>query len=201
MITSMFKLIAVTNRHLCNEPLVQRLDRLTRAGVDLIILREKDLERKQYEELAQQGCGICKGRLILHGFADAAQHLGYHRLHLPLHVLQSLSIQERERFSVLGASCHSLSDVLTAQQLGCSYVTLGHIFATDCKKGLPPRGVEFLEQVCRESQLPVYAIGGINAETIRLTVDAGASGACLMSTLMTCPDPEVIIKNLKQTIG
>lgn len=48
-----------------------------------------------------------------------------------------------------------------AEQLGASYLTAGHIYATDCKRGLPPRGLGFLKEVCREVSIPVYGIGGI----------------------------------------
>ncbi len=45
--------------------------------------------------------------------------------------------------------------------MGASYLTAGHIYATDCKRGLPPRGLGFLKEVCREVSIPVYGIGGI----------------------------------------
>lgn len=41
-----------------------------------------------------------------------------------------------------------MEDALKAQQLGATYVTAGHIYTTNCKKGLPPRGLEFLGEVC-----------------------------------------------------
>ena len=69
--------------------------------------------------------------------------------------------------------------------LGASYVTGGHIFATDCKKGVPPRGLDFLKAVCSSVNIPVYAIGGINGDNINSVLNAGASGACIMSGLMT----------------
>ena len=64
----------------------------------------------------------------------------------------------------------------------------GHIYATDCKKGLPPRGLEFLEEICRSVSLPVYAIGGIRLDRkqIEKTLAAGARGVCVMSGAMTC---------------
>ena len=43
-------------------------------------------------------------------------------------------------------------------------MTAGHIYATDCKQGLPPRGLDFLEEVCRAVDIPVWAIGGIGKD-------------------------------------
>ena len=73
---------------------------------------------------------------------------------------------------------------MEAQASGCTYITAGHVFETDCKKGLPGRGVDFLRNVCAAVDIPVYGIGGIDADNIALVRDAGARGACLMSSLM-----------------
>ncbi len=199
----MFKIISVTNRHLCREPLDLRIRKIAESGVDAVILREKDVQESDYLLLAQNALAACKdtaARCILHSFPHTAQDLGCNALHLPLSVLRNLAQKEKERFYTLGSSCHSLSDVQEAKELGCTYVTLGHIFATDCKKGLPPRGLSFLESVCRESKLPVYAIGGISRENLASVRDAGASGACIMSGLMVCEDPTTEVKALRQTL-
>lgn len=37
-------------------------------------------------------------------------------------------------FKVIGTSVHSVEDAIKAEQLGATYMTAGHIFATDCKK-------------------------------------------------------------------
>ncbi len=94
------------------------------------------------------------------------------------------------RFRIIGASCHSVQDALEAQALGCTYITAGHVFATDCKKGVPPRGLAFLHEVCESVSIPVYAIGGINEENYPQVLQAGAAGACVMSGLMRCENAE-----------
>ena len=73
-----------------------------------------------------------------------------------------------------------------AEGLGASYLTAGHIYATDCKKGLPPRGLTFLEKICRNTTIPVYAIGGIGLTDGRIeeVIRCGARGACIMSEVM-----------------
>ena len=84
----------------------------------------------------------------------------------------------------LGTSCHSLEDVREAEQLGCSYLIAGHIYATTCKPGLPPRGLAFLRAVTAAAHLPVYAIGGITPARLKEVREAGAAGGCAMSSLM-----------------
>lgn len=203
MTTSMFKLLSVTNRQLCEEPLLVQVRRIAEGGADAVILREKELPESAYRALAKEFLEICRenGTIgILHTFVETAEALGAEALHVPLPVLRELPETQRKKLRILGASCHSLGDVQEAAALGCTYVTLGHIFATDCKKGVPPRGLELLEEVCTKSPVPVYAIGGIGEGNLSAVQAAGASGACIMSGLMTCPDPEAYLKRLRAQV-
>ena len=105
---------------------------------------------------------------------------------------------KRQSFRVLGASCHSVEDAVLAEKLGCTYITAGHIFDTDCKKGLPGRGLDFLKNVCAGVSVPVYAIGGISPANISKVRETGAAGACVMSGLMVCEDPEDYLQEFKR---
>ena len=89
-------------------------------------------------------------------------------------------------FSLVGTSIHAPAEAEEAEKLGATYITAGHIYATDCKKGLPPRGLVFLEEVCRKVSIPVYAIGGIkiNEKQLQEVMDCGAKGGCIMSGMM-----------------
>ena len=62
----------------------------------------------------------------------------------------------------------------------------GHIYATDCKKGLPARGTGFLRAVCEAADIPVYGIGGIHLDEaqIKEVLGCGAAGGCIMSGMM-----------------
>lgn len=197
MTTSMSDIICVTNRSLCREDFLLRIEKIAAAGPAAVILREKDLSPDEYGRLAEKVMNICGRydvRCILHSFAETAASLGAEAIHLPLHRLTELPDTLKGKFSVIGASCHSVSDALAAEQLGASYITAGHVFATDCKKGLAPRGLEFLRDVCESADMPVYAIGGMSPENAASVREAGAAGICVMSGLMVCDDPALYIK-------
>lgn len=199
----MFKLLSVTARTLCKEDFLARVGTICAAGIDGIILREKDLSEVSYRSLASDVLQICRDRetpCALHTYPAAAQQLHAKALHLPLQAFLSLGEAEKRAFPTIGVSCHSLDDVIAAQDGGCSYVTLGHIFATDCKRGLPGRGPDFLTDVCRHASVPVYAIGGIDKDNIARVRDAGASGACIMSGLMACPNPAAYLEELHHAL-
>lgn len=194
-------IICVTNRALCQGDYLARLAAIADAPAEAIVLREKDLSENAYEALAAQVLAQCAGRgtpCILHSFLGAAKRLGCRYIHLPLPRLRTLDAAEKASFSWIGASVHSVEDAQEAVRLGASYLTAGHIFVTDCKRGLPPRGPAFLREVCGAVPVPVYAIGGIGAENIAQVRRAGAAGACVMSGLMTCQDVAALLGRLQQ---
>ncbi len=201
MIIFMCDLICITNRNLCGDNFISQIERIARAQPKAIILREKDLTPDEYFILAKQVMAICKTYntpCILHNFVSIAQHLDCHSIHLPLPVLRNISEKEKQDFEVIGTSCHSMEEAKEAVALGCNYITLGHIFSTDCKKGVPGRGLRFLQSVCDEVKIPVYAIGGIKKETYPAVKKAGAAGACMMSGFMCCED---VLKYIREVVN
>lgn len=192
----MSDLICITNRKLCNNNFSDQIEMIASAHPKAIVLREKDLSEKEYEQLARQVMQICQKhgtQCILHSFSNVATALGAAAVHMPLPLLQKMTLQEKSHFQIIGASCHSLEEAKEAQDLGCTYITAGHIFLTDCKKGLPGRGLPFLEEICKAVRIPVYAIGGISSQNIESVRKTGAAGACIMSGFMRCKTVEEIM--------
>ena len=68
--------------------------------------------------------------------------------------------------------------------MGASYITASHIFATACKAGLEPKGLEFLKEITRAMKIDVYALGGIHPDNMESCIEAGADGVCMMSEYM-----------------
>lgn len=199
MITCMSDIICITDRRLCRGDFLVQIEMIAAARPRAVVLREKDLSETEYAALAEKVMTICSRHgtpFILHSFYRSAEALGAEAVHLPLPLLRQMSGSERERFRIIGASCHSVADAAEAQSLGADYITLGHIFATDCKKGLAPRGLGLLSEVCGAVDIPVYAIGGISADNIGSVRSSGAAGACVMSGLMTCEDPRGYLEKM-----
>lgn len=166
-----------------------------------IILREKDLSPEEYLRLAKNVIRICEAHdvpCILHKYFKIAIKLGVKKIHLPLPVLREISATDKNFFDVIGSSCHSLDEMHEAENLGCTYITAGHIFATDCKKNLEPRGIKFLAEIHDAAKIPIFAIGGISAENISQVKSIGVNGACIMSGFMTCEDSVQFMENLRR---
>ena len=193
----MFRIICVTNRKLCAGDFIARLSEISRGGADYVILREKDLSEAEYAELAERALGACGERLVLHGTGALPLLRRLPRLHLPLAVLENNPALRREA-ELLGVSVHSPEEAKRAEALGADYVTAGHVFATDCKRGVPGRGLDFLKATAAAARIPVYAIGGITARNAAAVRGAGAAGACVMSGLMTCAGARAELEALRR---
>ncbi len=187
-------IICITNRNLCPNGLENQISKIVSGDVKprAVILREKDLDADSYIALAEKIMPLCREngvRCVLHTFASAALSLGADALHLPLCAMRSLTQNEKDSLGVIGVSCHSVSEAREAEALGAGYITAGHVFYTECKKGAPPRGVGFLNDVCRAVSIPVFALGGITSENYALALRSGAFGVALMSSLMASESP------------
>lgn len=184
MIMSMYKRICITNRKLCKDDFFERLKRLSLdESIKYFILREKDLNFQEYINLANKVKPILKDKLILHSYFEACKELNINRLHLPLYKLTE-NPKIKQNISLLGVSVHSLDEALKAQNLGADYIIAGHIFNTACKPDLPARGLEFLQNISKNVDIPVYAIGGINPQNEHLVLNSGANGVCMMQYFM-----------------
>lgn len=182
---------------------LKQIEKIAAAKPFGIVLREKDLPVKEYSVLARKVRDICRSAgasIIIHSHPEVARELGIPALHMPLDALEKMSSEERKEFEVLGASCHSVEDVLRAKALGCDYVTAGHVYATDCKPGLPPRGADFLAEVCGPAApMPVFALGGLTPARAPEVRRAGAAGFAMMSSAMDAENPAELFRKYSES--
>lgn len=182
---------------------LKQIEKIAAAKPFGIVLREKDLPVKEYSVLARKVRDICRSAgasIIIHSHPEVARELGIPALHMPLDALEKMSSEERKEFEVLGASCHSVEDVLRAKALGCDYVTAGHVYATDCKPGLPPRGADFLAEVCGPAApMPVFALGGLTPDRAPEVRRAGAAGFAMMSSAMDAENPAELFRKYSES--
>ena len=205
---------AITNRKLISggeEVYFKQIEKIAAAKPDGLILREKDMAPEDYEVYAKRCREICDAwgtPLILNHFREIGEKLDIRRLHLSMPVFQQMAcdadkmtesnpVGKADVFKVwkqVGVSVHSRKEAVYAERRGADYLIAGHIFLTDCKKGVPARGLDFLKEICESVKIPVFAIGGMNVEHGRMAMEAGASGVCMMSELMESDVPGEIIK-------
>lgn len=155
-----------------------------------VILREKDLFENEYFNLLRQ---INRTEIIAHKYANAALEFGCRAIHMPLSQID----EHCREFECFGISTHSINEAKTAEAFGASYITAGHIFTTDCKKGIQPKGIELLHTLKSKIRIPVFALGGITPQNYRLATNAGADGIGIMSGFMQCKNLEKFVQSLE----
>ena len=204
MIENKIKLNIITNRKLCeNENLEKQIEKIFSAykrkiiledfEVVALILREKDLYKNEYLKLVEKIYPICQKYridLILHQNYDLNLDEKYNigGIHLSYDSFKSLNKNIREglikKYKKIGVSIHSIDEAKEVEMLGATYIVAGHIFETDCKKDLEPRGLKFIQELSSTLTIPIFVIGGINQENSNLVINSGAFGVCMMSSLM-----------------
>ena len=81
---------------------------------------------------------------------------------------------------MIGKSSHSLEQAEEALQESISYLSVGPVYETDCKKK-PDKvvGTTLLETVLKVAEVPIVAIGGITLENLSTVLKTGV-GCCGM---------------------
>ncbi|WP_071396279.1 thiamine phosphate synthase [Bacillus tuaregi] len=192
-------LIYVTNRNLCKQDFLVQVNQLAKGKPHAIMLREKDLALDEYEALACQVKDICAHHnvpLIINQNISVAAKLELDHIQLSMENLRKYQ-SKLHPFSVIGASVHSVQEAKEAVALGATYLIAGHIYSTDSKKGVPPRGLSFLKDVCDTVSIPVFAIGGIKKDHVKDLIATGAKGFCIMSESMTCLHPVELARQFR----
>ena len=189
----------ITNRRLVKGDFLAQIERVAAMEMaDWIIVREKDLSVEEYRMLFAKVARIVhKGgkKCLAHGriALGMMSELGADGIHLPLDVLREWRAASGRRSApqagavqLVGASAHSAAEIAEAVALGADYATLSPIFVTACKPGAVPLGIAALAAVCKESPIPIFALGGIGMDKLDACIESGAAGCCMMSELMRC---------------
>lgn len=194
----MKNLICISQQEACAEDFLVRTEKILKQGVFAFILREKKLSAGQYEDLALKLLPVAKkyeSPFFLNGQYDLACELGL-GIQLSFQAYQELG----ESPVPVGISVHSAEEaeyiVRHPKNIHISHILAGHVFPTDCKKGLAPRGLGFLASVCKaiDKKIPVFGLGGVSPEKMPALYGAGAYGGAIMSSCMKSPDIEELFK-------
>ncbi|HET7649238.1 MAG TPA: Nudix family hydrolase [Gammaproteobacteria bacterium] len=147
--------------------LAQFLDTLHRSlesGIELVQLRAPDLDKSRYLELARDVIRICHehgARIVLNGAPEIGQHLGADGAHLPSRELNKVTTRPAPASFLVGASCHTASDLRHAALCKLDYALLGPVQPTPSHPGAPALGWDGFARLAGGAGLPVFAIGGM----------------------------------------
>lgn len=125
--------------------------------------------------------------LIVNDRVDVALIAEADGVHLGQHDLPTTAARKLAPHLLIGWSTHSLAEVNAA--IDCDYLGFGPVFATQTKANPDPVvGIDGLRAAVVATRLPVVAIGGIDATTVRSVRDAGARAACVIGAVNRAAD-------------
>ena len=165
------------------------LKELVRGGARIVQIRDKLTPAAELLRDIRQCVDFASNKkvtLILNDRCDLVLCSGVSGVHLGQDDLPP----EPARFllgekSIIGFSTHSIQQVRKASAMPVQYIGFGPVFPTSSKEDPSPVvGLTRLRHACRQSSLPVVAIGGIGLKQVRAVLDAGAASAAVVSALM-----------------
>ncbi len=190
-------LMLVTDRRRSRLPIVEAVQAAVAGGANVIQIREKDLPLLERLRLASDIVEAVAdlAAIVVNSDVAAAIELGV-GVHLPERG-PDLDATTRSRLrhgALVGRSIHETDSRLTGHY---DYMLFGHIFGTVSKPEQPPRGLHALQRAIAASLYPVWAIGGITAQTAAETVATGATGIAVIGAILDAADPEAASRALR----
>ncbi|OUT12058.1 thiamine phosphate synthase [Campylobacter concisus] len=181
---------------------LKRIQLLCKAGVDEILLRAKGLNEADFYNLARVVAQICENyrkKFIINQFFDVACKLKSDfwltSAQLDFFKNHGVFLDEFRKIAKIYAPAHDIEQAKISATIADVFVA-SHIFATSCKVGLEPKGLNFISEL-KNLNKEIYALGGLDNQNYKNAIKAGASGICFMSLAMNGDINEIkdIVKN------
>ncbi|MDQ0230630.1 thiamine phosphate synthase [Metabacillus malikii] len=171
-------------------------------NVDYLHIREKTKTVAEINELVSNLLhhGVDRNKIVINDRLDVVLLQNLINLHLPGHSFPIETVKKYAPSLRVGKSVHSLNEAIESEEAGADYLLFGHIFSTDSKANLPPRGVKQLEEICKSVKIPVIAIGGIVPETIKHITNINIGGIAMMSHILASEQPAEALRTIKERL-
>jgi len=199
-----FNLYLITDRNqvASGHTLLSAVESALQGGVKAVQLREKDLSAAELQPIAQKLRELTRrydACLLINDHIDLALAVHADGVHLGGHSQSTNLVRAQIGPEMLiGVSTHNKADVKLAAEQDADFVTFGPVYATPSKAAFgPPQSLQVLTDVCRDSLLPVFALGGITSAKAAEVRKAGASGIALISAIIASPDPQAAAESFK----
>jgi thiamine-phosphate pyrophosphorylase len=190
-----------------SRPRGEDLELLLRAaltgGVDIVQLREKELDRRATEIAGatfRRLCDTYSALFIVNDDPALARSCRADGVHLgqdDLPVAEARSMLGPD--VLIGISTHSREQIDRSE--GADYISVGPVWETPTKEGRPAVGLELVRYAAEHAPLPFYAIGGIDVSNARQVVEAGAQRLCVVRAIRDADDPASAAAELRRAFA
>ena len=195
-------LYAVTDRAwLAGRTLADCVREAIAGGATFVQLREKDLSTEEIVAEAAEIIPVCRAAgvpFVIDDDVEAARRSGADGVH----VGQSDTACAEARAAlgpgaIVGVSAQTVEEALAAQAAGADYLGVGAMYGTPTKPDAVDVTFEELARICAAVDIPVTAIGGINARTMGSLAGTGVDGAAVVSAIFAAEDIEAATRELR----
>jgi 8-oxo-dGTP diphosphatase len=159
-----------------------KLEKALAGGLRLIQVRDKDLPPAQRERFAQGVMARARAYpdscVLVNDDQALARTIGAHGVHLSAGALEKIS--QRPSFDWVAASCHSAAELARASTLGIDFVVLGPLLPTPTHPDAAGLGWEACARLIERVSIPVFALGGMQAEMLETAWGKGAHGIAML---------------------
>lgn len=198
-------LYAVTDdTWLCGRSLEDCVQKALLGGVTFVQLREKNKTRSEIMLQARKLMPLCRRAgvpFVINDEVEIARAVGADGVHVGQNDMSCAKARKMlGQNALIGVSVQTVKQALLAQASGADYLGVGAVFGTPTKTDAVLTGIEGLCAICTAVDIPVVAIGGINASTVFDLARSGVSGVAVVSALFAANDIEVAARNLRERV-
>ena len=197
------QLYAVTDsRWLKGSTLATAVEKALAGGVTCVQLREKHLPYDEFLRTAKEIKALCQSYqvpFIVDDNLDVALASDADGLHIGQNDMEaSKARQLLGPDKILGVSAQTVKQAIAACNAGADYLGVGAVFPTGTKNDAEKVSLDTLKAITAAVNIPVVAIGGINADNISLLAGTGIAGAAVVSAIFARTDIKKAAAELRQ---
>ena len=199
------RLYVLISSKIATRPVKETAELVINGGADAIQLREKRISDSDFISLAGEIRNITTNRgtlFIINDRVNVARELNADGVHLgqqDMSVLEARAIIGNEK--IIGVSTHNIIQARQALNDGADYIAIGPVYPTSTKDYEPSVGLKVVQEVSREINVPVFAIGAITLENLDDVVKAGASRVAVCSAIINSKDIYSTTKEFKNKLS
>jgi thiamine-phosphate pyrophosphorylase len=184
--------------------LAQFVAACVRGGVDVVQLRDKELEAKALVDRARLLRAVCRDAgvpFILNDRPDLALEVGADGVHVGQDdAPAALARRILGPDAIVGLSTHSLVDLESALVQPVDYLSAGPVVPTPTKPGRPGTGVDYPGTATARSPWPVFVTGDVTPTRVPSLVEAGCRHFVAVRWLTEAAAPEEAARRLRREI-
>lgn len=185
--------------------LAELVAELASAGVDVLQLREKEMEAADLLRVGEPVAAACRDAgvpFIVNDRPDVALALGADGVHLGQNDLPVAVARRILGDAIVGCSTHARAelDAAGAARPGPDYIAVGPVHATPTKPGRPGTGLDLVSYAAACAAPPWFAIGGIDRATLPSVLEAGARRIVVVRAITESPAPAEAAAELRDLL-